>query len=85
VPGLVEGEAQYDELEKRLAIAPPISVPTITTEGNANGAPHPDPAAYAKKFTGKYAHRNIGSGIGRYPPQEEPKAFADAVINVARL
>jgi pimeloyl-ACP methyl ester carboxylesterase len=60
--GLVKGEPQYDELEKRLAMAPAISVPTITMEGDANGAPHPDPATYAKKFTGKYLHRNIGGG-----------------------
>jgi pimeloyl-ACP methyl ester carboxylesterase len=83
--GLAKGEPQYDEFEKRLAMAPPISVPTITMEGDANGAPHPDPAAYAKKFTGKYLHRNIGGGIGHNLPQEAPKAFADAIIDVARL
>jgi pimeloyl-ACP methyl ester carboxylesterase len=83
--GLVKGEAQYDELEKRLAMAPIISVPTITMEGDANGAAHPDPAAYAKKFTGKYAHRNISGGIGHNLPQEAPKAFADAIIDVARF
>lgn len=83
--GLVNGEPQYDEFEKRLAMGPTISVPTITLEGNANGAPHPDPAAYAKKFTGKYEHRNIGGGIGHNLPQEAPKAFAEAVIDVARL
>jgi pimeloyl-ACP methyl ester carboxylesterase len=83
--GLVNGEPQYDEFEKRLAMGPTISVPTITLEGDANGAPHPDPAAYAKKFTGKYEHRNIGGGIGHNLPQEAPKAFADAVIDVARL
>ncbi|SKD05474.1 alpha/beta fold hydrolase [Paraburkholderia hospita] len=83
--GLVKGEAQYDELEKRLAMAPSISVPTITMEGDANGAPHPEPSAYAKKFTGKYQHRNIDGGIGHNLPQEAPKAFADAVIDVARV
>lgn len=83
--GLVKGEAQYDELEKRLAMAPLISVPTITMEGDANGAAHPDPAAYAKKFTGKYAHRNISGEIGHNLPQEAPKAFADAIIDVARF
>jgi pimeloyl-ACP methyl ester carboxylesterase len=83
--GLVKGEAQYDDLEKRLAAAPTIAVPTITMEGDANGAPHPDPAAYAKKFTGKYAHRNVGGGVGHNLPQEAPKAFADAVIDVARF
>ena len=83
--GLVKGEAQYDELEKRLAMAPLISVPTITMEGDANGAAHPDPAAYAKRFTGKYAHRNISGGIGHNLPQEAPKAFADAIIDVARF
>ena len=83
--GLAKGEPQYDDLEKRLATAPLISVPTITMEGDANGAPHPDPAAYAKKFSGKYAHRNIGGGIGHNLPQEAPKAFAEAVIDVARF
>ncbi|PCE23160.1 alpha/beta hydrolase [Paraburkholderia acidicola] len=83
--GLVKGEAQYDDLEQRLAMAPTISVPTITMEGDANGAPHPEPAAYAKKFTGKYAHRNVSGGIGHNLPQEAPKAFADAVIDVARF
>jgi len=83
--GLAQGESQYDELEQRLARAPTISVPTITMEGDANGAPHPDPAAYAKKFTGKYAHRNIGGGVGHNLPQEAPKAFADAIIDVARF
>jgi pimeloyl-ACP methyl ester carboxylesterase len=83
--GLVSGEAKYDDLEKRLAMGPTISVPTITMEGDANGAPHPEPSAYAKKFTGKYAHRNIGGGVGHNLPQEAPKAFADAVIDVARF
>src|SRR5271166_1532015 len=80
--GLAEGEAKYDDLEKRLAAFPIISVPTITMEGDANGAPHPEPGAYAKKFTGKYAHRNITGGIGHNLPQEAPEAFAKAVIDV---
>jgi pimeloyl-ACP methyl ester carboxylesterase len=83
--GLVQGEPQYDALEQRLATGPTIAVPTITMEGDANGAPHPEPSAYAKKFTGKYAHRNIGGGIGHNLPQEAPKAFADAVIDVAHM
>jgi pimeloyl-ACP methyl ester carboxylesterase len=83
--GLAKGEPQYDDLEKRLATAPLISVPTITMEGDANGAPHPDPATYAKKFSGKYSHRNFDGGIGHNLPQEAPKAFADAVIDVARF
>ncbi|MFM0496584.1 alpha/beta fold hydrolase [Paraburkholderia caledonica] len=83
--GLASGEPKYDDLEKRLAMGPTISVPTITMEGDANGAPHPEPSAYAKKFTGKYAHRNIGGGVGHNLPQEAPKAFADAVIDVARF
>src|ERR1700751_2381547 len=80
--GLAEGEAKYDELEKRLAAAPTIGVPTITMEGDANGAPHLDPSAYAKKFTGKYAHRLIKGGIGHNLPQEAPQAFAKAVVEV---
>jgi len=81
--GLAEGEAKYDDLEKRLAAAPDIAVPSITLEGDANGAPHPEPASYAKKFTGKYAHRLISGGIGHNLPQEAPQAFAQAVIDVA--
>ncbi|HET8922804.1 MAG TPA: alpha/beta hydrolase [Candidatus Acidoferrum sp.] len=80
--GLAEGEPKYDDLEKRLAEAPVITVPTITMEGDANGAPHPDPSAYAKKFTGKYAHRNITGGVGHNLPQEAPEAFAKAVVDV---
>ena len=80
--GLVEGEPAYDAFEKRLAQAPVISVPTITLEGDANGAPHPEPAVYAKMYSGKYAHRNLTGGIGHNLPQEAPQAFADAVIDV---
>jgi pimeloyl-ACP methyl ester carboxylesterase len=81
--GLAEGEPKYDELEKRLAAAPVITVPTITLEGDANGAPHPEPSAYAKKFSGKYEHRLITGGIGHNLPQEAPQAFAQAVVDVA--
>ena len=80
--GLAEGEVKYDDLEKRLAAFPDIAVPTITMEGDANGAPHPPSGAYAKKFTGKYSHRVIGGGIGHNLPQEAPQAFAQAVIDV---
>jgi len=80
--GLAEGEAKYDDLEKRLAAFPNIAVPTITMEGDANGAPHPPSSAYAKKFTGKYSHRPISGGIGHNLPQEAPQAFAQAVIDV---
>ena len=83
--GLAEGEAKYDDLEKRLAEGPVIAVPTITLEGDANGAPHPDPSAYAKKFSGKYAHRIIKGGIGHNLPQEAPRAFAEAVVEVVEL
>ena len=80
--GLAEGESKYDDLEKRLAEAPVITVPTITLEGDANGAPHPDPSAYTKKFSGKYEHRTITGGVGHDLPQEAPQAFAQAVIDV---
>jgi pimeloyl-ACP methyl ester carboxylesterase len=83
--GLAEGESKYEELEKRLAEAPVISVPTITMEGDANGAPHPEPAAYANKFSGKYAYRTITGGVGHNLPQEAPRAFADAIIEVDGL
>jgi pimeloyl-ACP methyl ester carboxylesterase len=80
--GLVEGEAKYEDLEKRLAKSPVITVPTITMEGDANGAPHPEPTAYAKMFSGKYSHRTITGGIGHNLPQEAPQAFAEAVVDV---
>ena len=80
--GLAEGEPKYDDLEKRLAAGPVITVPTITLEGDANGAPHPDAGSYAKKFSGKYAHRIIKGGIGHNLPQEAPQAFAQAVVDV---
>jgi len=82
--GLAEGEARYDDLERKLAQAPTIGVPTITMEGDANGAPHPDPAAYAKKFTGRHEHRLIEGGIGHNLPQEAPQAFAQAIVDVDR-
>src|SRR5271170_3253421 len=82
--GLAEGEARYDEYEKKLAASPVIGVPTITMEGDANGAPHPEPAAYAKMFSGKYSHRTINGGIGHNLPQEAPKAFAEAVVDVTK-
>jgi pimeloyl-ACP methyl ester carboxylesterase len=82
---LAQGEAKYDELEKRLAESPVIAVPTITLEGDSNGAPHPEPSAYAKKFSGRYAHRTIEGGVGHNLPQEAPQAFAEAVIDVAEI
>ena len=81
--GLAEGEPKYDDLEKTLARAPDIAVPTITLEGDANGAPHPEASAYAKKFSGRYEHRLIKGGIGHNLPQEAPQAFAEAVIAAA--
>ena len=80
--GLAEGESKYDDLEKRLAEGPVIAVPTITLEGDANGAPHPDSSAYTKKFSGMSAHRIITGGVGHNLPQEAPQAFAQAVIDV---
>jgi pimeloyl-ACP methyl ester carboxylesterase len=80
--GLAEGEAEYDDLERRLAEAPVITVPAITLEGDANGAPHPDPSSYAGMFSGRYSHRTIEGGVGHNLPQEAPEAFADAVIDV---
>jgi len=82
--GIAEGESKYADVEKRLAGAPVITVPTITLEGDANGAPHPDPSSYARKFTGRYAHRLVSGGIGHNLPQEEPQAFTDAILEVAR-
>jgi pimeloyl-ACP methyl ester carboxylesterase len=80
--GLAEGEPKYDDLEKRLAAFPVITVPTITLQGDADGAPRPDPSSYAKKFSGKYSHRLIKGGVGHNLPQEAPQAFAKAVLDV---
>ena len=80
---LAKGEPKYDAFEKRLAEGPVIAVPTITMEGDANGAPHPDPSVYAKKFSGKYSHRLIKGGVGHNLPQEAPQAFAEAIVDVA--
>ena len=81
--GLADGEARYDAIEQKLAKAPTVSVPTITMEGDANGAPHPRADAYRGKFTGQYEHRTIGGGIGHNLPQEAPRAFAQAVLDLA--
>jgi pimeloyl-ACP methyl ester carboxylesterase len=83
--GLAEGETKYDDLENRLAEGPVITVPAITLEGDANGAPHPDSSAYVNKFSGKYLHRVIEGGIGHNLPQEAPGEFADAIIEVDRF
>jgi pimeloyl-ACP methyl ester carboxylesterase len=80
--GLAEGEPQYDDLEARLAGLPAIAVPTITLEGDANGAPHPDPSAYVGKFTGRYEHRSVSGGVGHNLPQEAPQAFAQAIADI---
>jgi len=80
--GVADGEREYDDYEKQLAAAPAITVPTITLEGDANGAPHPEPGTYAAKFSGKYTHRTIPGGVGHNLPQEAPQAFTDAVIEV---
>jgi pimeloyl-ACP methyl ester carboxylesterase len=79
--GLAEGEARYDQLEQRLAAAPTIGIPTITLEGDANGAPHPDAAIYRAKFTGRYEHRVIAGGVGHNLPQEAAGAFAQAIVD----
>ncbi|SCF26981.1 alpha/beta fold hydrolase [Micromonospora chokoriensis] len=79
---LADGEPQYDDVEKRLATQPKITVPSISLEGDANGAPHVEPSVYAKQFTGRYEHRTIGGGVGHNLPQEAPQAFADAVLEV---
>jgi pimeloyl-ACP methyl ester carboxylesterase len=83
--GLAEGEPQYNDLEQRLAAGPVITVPTITLEGDANGAPHPDASAYARKFSGPYAHRIVTGGVGHNLPQEAPQAFAEAILRVAEI
>ncbi len=83
--GLADGEAQYDDLEQQLAAGPVITTPTITMEGDANGAPHPDAAAYASQFSGPYEHRVVTGGVGHNLPQEAPQAFAQAMVDVAAM
>ena len=83
--GLVAGESKYDDLERRLAAGPVITIPAISLEGDANGAPHAEPTAYAQKFSGKYAHRTIAGGVGHNLPQEAPEGFAKAVVDVDRF
>ena len=83
--GLAAGDPKYDDLEKRLAAAPVVNVPAITLEGDANGAPHPEPSLYAQKFAGRYSHRLIKGGVGHNLPQEAPQAFAEAIVDVAKL
>ncbi len=83
--GLAEGESRFDDIEARIGAAPRITLPAITLEGDANGAPHPAPSAYRTKFAGRYEHRDLSGGIGHNLPQEAPKAFAQAVIDVIRL
>jgi pimeloyl-ACP methyl ester carboxylesterase len=83
--GISNGESQYDDVEAQLAKSPVIGVPTITLEGDANGAPHPQPAAYAGKFSGKYKNRIIEGGVGHNLPQEAPGAFAAAIVEVDNL
>jgi pimeloyl-ACP methyl ester carboxylesterase len=80
--GVADGEPRYDDLEARLANGPAITVHTITLEGDANGAPHPDAASYRGRFSGRYSHRVIKGGVGHNLPQEAPQAFADAIIEV---
>jgi pimeloyl-ACP methyl ester carboxylesterase len=82
--GLAPGETRYDDLESQLAESPVITVPTITLEGDANAAPHPDPSAYASKFSGKHAHRTLTGGIGHNLPQEAPEQFLAAIAEVDR-
>jgi pimeloyl-ACP methyl ester carboxylesterase len=83
--GLADGDPAYDSLENRLAASPVVTVPTITLEGDANAAPHPDPAAYAAKFSGKYVHRNLAGAVGHNLPQEAPQAFAASIIEAGAL
>ena len=83
--GLADGESKYADLDRRLAASPDIAVPTITLEGDANGAPHPEASAYARKFSGRYEHRVATGGVGHNLPQEAPGAFAKAVIDAAAI
>ena len=81
---LAEGDPQYAELERKLAETPVISVPTITLDGDSDGvAPATDGTSYAKLFSGKRTHRVI-AGAGHNLPQEAPRAFADAIVDVDR-
>jgi pimeloyl-ACP methyl ester carboxylesterase len=78
--GFADGESKYDDLEDKLSKSPVITVPAITLEGDANGAPHSVETSYANKFSGKYTHKILKGGIGHNLPQEAPKEFADAIM-----
>jgi pimeloyl-ACP methyl ester carboxylesterase len=80
--GVSDGERRFDDVERRLAESPEISVPTISLEGDRNGAPHPEPSAYATKFSGKYEHRTVSGGVGHNLPQEAPHAFVESIVDV---
>ncbi|WP_082678170.1 alpha/beta fold hydrolase [Type-E symbiont of Plautia stali] len=83
--GMEKGEQKYDAYERKLATLPVINVPTITIEGDNNGAPHPAPQAYRAKFSGKYEHRTFTGNIGHNPPAEDPQDFVKAVVDAAAL
>ena len=77
-----EGEPHYDELEQRLATDPVITMPTMTLEGDANGAPHPGRQCLRQEFLGRYAHCIITGGVGHNLPQEALQAFVQAIVDV---
>lgn len=80
--GLVDGDPLFDDMEKRLASAPPISVPTITLEGEADGViPVAGRQAGPSRFTGRHENRIIPN-VGHNFPQEAPEAFAKAVLDI---
>lgn len=82
--GLADGDPRYAELQRRLAESPAIHVPTITLDGDADGvAPATDGTATAAKFTSSRVHRVIPRA-GHNLPQEEPEAFAAAVMELVK-
>ena len=80
--GLVPGDPALEHIERRLALQPAITVPTITFDGVDDGVRGPaDASAHASKFTGPRSHRLV-PGVGHNMPQEAPRVFADAVLEL---
>ena len=82
--GLVDGDPRYADIQRKLAALPPITVPAITLDGEGDGvAPATDGKASSARFTGGRVHRRIPRA-GHNLPQEEPEAFAAAVMELIK-
>ncbi len=82
--GLEKGEAKYAGYEQRLAALPPITVPTITLEGRITARRIRLPPATVPNLRNN-EHRDLPGAVGHNPPQEDPTAFVQAVVDADRL